>query len=114
MEPGSIIFWPVNTPIPAGYLPCDGTLYAMAVYPALGAVLGNTYGGDGVTDFAVPDAKARFPFMPDTAEGAPVTGGSNSTYNGTAGGDGYVLTGASGNERDCYPRFIGFWPIIKT
>jgi microcystin-dependent protein len=44
---------------PDGWLLCDGTIYPIASYPKLAAVLGRTYGGDGVTTFAVPDARAR-------------------------------------------------------
>jgi microcystin-dependent protein len=44
---------------PYGWLLCDGTLYDIATYPRLFAVIANAYGGDGVTTFAVPDARAR-------------------------------------------------------
>ena len=40
--------------IPRGYLACDGQSYAVADYPHLYAVIGNTYGGDS-TNFNVPD-----------------------------------------------------------
>lgn len=33
----------------------DGSTYNIATFPALGAFLGSTYGGNGVTTFAVPD-----------------------------------------------------------
>src|SRR6478735_6006493 len=44
---------------PTGYLLCDGTIYPISSYPKLAAVLGATYGGDGVTTFAVPDCRGR-------------------------------------------------------
>jgi len=44
---------------PLGWLLADGTIYTVAAYPRLFAVLGNRYGGDGVTHFAVPDTRAR-------------------------------------------------------
>ena len=44
---------------PAGWLLADGTLYTVALYPRLFAAIGNRYGGDGVTNFAVPDSRAR-------------------------------------------------------
>ncbi len=47
--------------VPSGWLPCDGSLYAMLLYPDLAKVLGNTYGGDGATMFAVPDFRGRVP-----------------------------------------------------
>jgi microcystin-dependent protein len=40
--------------LPRGFLPCDGTLLPIARNQALFAVLGAKYGGDGITDFAVP------------------------------------------------------------
>lgn len=44
---------------PIGWLICDGTSYPIATYPKLAAVLGNRYGGDGSTTFAVPDCRSR-------------------------------------------------------
>ncbi|MCC6752047.1 MAG: tail fiber protein [Deltaproteobacteria bacterium] len=44
---------------PSGYLLADGTVYPIATYPALGALLGATYGGDGITTFGVPDGRGR-------------------------------------------------------
>jgi hypothetical protein len=57
---GSVIPWApakysvVQSP-PTGYLFCNGVTYNIASYPVLGGLLGNMYGGDGVTTFAVPD-----------------------------------------------------------
>lgn len=44
---------------PDGWLLCDGTVYPIASYPRLAVVIGATYGGDGVTTFAVPDCRGR-------------------------------------------------------
>jgi microcystin-dependent protein len=44
---------------PIGWLLCDGTIYNIADYPRLFAVIINAYGGDGVSTFAVPDLRAR-------------------------------------------------------
>lgn len=44
---------------PVGWLLCDGTLYQVSSYPRLFAVIGSTYGGDGISTFAVPDLRAR-------------------------------------------------------
>src|SRR5947209_5037236 len=44
---------------PAGWLLCDGLQYLITDHPALFARIGNRWGGDGVTYFAVPDFRAR-------------------------------------------------------
>jgi microcystin-dependent protein len=41
------------------WLPCDGTLYKITDQPELFSFIGNTYGGDGQTTFAVPDLRDR-------------------------------------------------------
>ena len=46
---------------PIGFLLCDGSLYPIAQYEALYALIGTTYGGDGVSTFAVPDLRGRAP-----------------------------------------------------
>ncbi len=47
--------WPALTP-PDNWLVRDGSLLLIADYPELFAVIGNTFGGDGVIDFALPIA----------------------------------------------------------
>jgi microcystin-dependent protein len=44
---------------PDGCLPCAGQLLQIQQYQALYALLGNTYGGDGVTTFALPDLRGK-------------------------------------------------------
>ena len=38
-----------------GWLLCDGRTLSIAAYPELYAILGTTYGGDGITTFGLPD-----------------------------------------------------------
>ncbi len=40
---------------------CDGALLSISAYQPLYSLLGTTYGGDGVTTFAVPDLRGRIP-----------------------------------------------------
>lgn len=69
----SLEFWAGVTGLPAWaancsqlpYLVCDGTPYAINGYPYLANRLGNTFGGDGVTTFAVPDFRGRYPLALD-------------------------------------------------
>jgi microcystin-dependent protein len=44
---------------PGGFLECNGQLLSIAQYTALFSILGTTYGGDGVTTFALPDLRGR-------------------------------------------------------
>lgn len=44
---------------PAGWLLCQGQLLSTAEHPELFAVIGNAYGGDGITTFALPNATGR-------------------------------------------------------
>lgn len=46
---------------PQGWLRCDGTLLPITQYTALFSLLGTTYGGDGQTNFALPDLRGRAP-----------------------------------------------------
>jgi microcystin-dependent protein len=46
---------------PINYLPCDGRLMSIAEYNALFVLLGTTYGGDGVSTFALPNLNGRIP-----------------------------------------------------
>ena len=40
---------------PQGYALCDGSLLSIAQYTALFSLLGTKYGGNGTTDFALPN-----------------------------------------------------------
>lgn len=46
---------------PSGMLFCDGRLLQISQYSALFAVIGTTYGGDGINTFALPDLRGRTP-----------------------------------------------------
>ncbi|MCV0437280.1 MAG: tail fiber protein [Hydrogenophaga sp.] len=46
---------------PKGFALCDGSLLPREQYPALYSLIGVTYGGDGVTTFALPDLRGRSP-----------------------------------------------------
>ncbi|MFC3912096.1 phage tail protein [Pseudaeromonas sharmana] len=62
MEPylGEIrIFGGQNAPV--GWAFCDGQLLSVSDNETLYALLGTTYGGDGVNSFALPDLRSRLP-----------------------------------------------------
>ncbi|BAY64994.1 phage tail collar domain-conataing protein [Calothrix brevissima NIES-22] len=45
--------------VPSGWLLCNGSEYSINNYPALYAILGTAYGGNGTTTFRVPDLRGR-------------------------------------------------------
>lgn len=55
---------------PVESVDCDGRLLSINDYQALFAVIGTTYGGDGMTNFAVPDLRGRIP-IGDTGSANP-------------------------------------------
>jgi len=46
---------------PVGWMLCAGQLLAISQYEVLYALLGTTYGGDGVQTFGLPDLRGRVP-----------------------------------------------------
>jgi microcystin-dependent protein len=57
---GGIVMYGSPTP-PAQFLNCDGTVYNISAAPALAAVIGNRFGGNGTTTFGVPNLGGRVP-----------------------------------------------------
>jgi microcystin-dependent protein len=51
--------WFAGNYAPAGWALCDGQLVDINQNNALFSILGTTYGGDGRTNFALPDARGR-------------------------------------------------------
>lgn len=56
---------------PVGWLQCNGQLIAISENELLYTLLGTTYGGDGVTTFALPDLRGRVPIHTGTGPGLP-------------------------------------------
>jgi microcystin-dependent protein len=55
---GEIRLFPYNF-APIGWAFCNGQIMSISQNTALFALLGTTYGGDGVTTFALPDLRGR-------------------------------------------------------
>ncbi len=66
---GDIVWRAIGGAPPAGWLVCDGSLCNPFVFSALFALIGNTYGGDGVNNFAVPDLRGRTAIGTGTGSG---------------------------------------------
>ena len=54
---------------PHNFAEANGALMSINEYPALFALLGTQYGGDGRTSFALPDLRGRIPVHVGTGEG---------------------------------------------
>lgn len=57
---GEVRFFAFPT-VPKGWASCDGQLLAINQNQALFSILGTTYGGDGRTNFALPNLQGRVP-----------------------------------------------------
>jgi microcystin-dependent protein len=76
---------------PRGWAFCDGQLIAIERNPVLFALLGTTYGGDGIHHFALPDLRGRVPVHCDRQArglgvqrtGSGVTAGSDAQLPST-------------------------------
>lgn len=70
MEPfiGQVMMFAGNY-APRGWAFCNGQLLSIKKYTALYSIIGNTYGGDGRTTFALPDLRGRTPVHPGEGEG---------------------------------------------
>src|SRR4026208_259718 len=68
---------------PKGWAWCDGQLLPLSQNTALFSLLGTTYGGDGRSNFALPDLQGRAPMHPGQGPGLSMhdlgeTGGSDT------------------------------------
>jgi microcystin-dependent protein len=55
---GQLLLVPYNFQ-PTGWMFCNGQILPIAQYTALFSLLGTTYGGDGQSNFALPDLRGR-------------------------------------------------------
>ena len=68
---------------PRGWAFCDGQLLPLSQNTALFSLLGTTYGGNGKSNFALPDLQGRAPMQPGQGPGLSLrdlgeTGGSET------------------------------------
>jgi microcystin-dependent protein len=73
--------------VPDYYLACDGTEYFISEYPSLFEVIADSFGGDGVTRFCVPDLRGRAAL--GVGQGAGLT---NRALAQSGGEESHVLT----------------------
>ncbi|SFD81669.1 phage tail protein [Paracidovorax konjaci] len=85
---GTILLWTASF-VPRGWALCDGSLLNITQNPALFAILGTRYGGDGRTTFQLPDLRNRVPMGLASVTQAPGATGAAShpvVITGTAAG----------------------------
>jgi microcystin-dependent protein len=73
--------------VPSGWMFAEGQLLTTASNPNLFAVIGNAFGGDGVTNFALPDLRGRTPI--GAGQG---TGLTNRSRGDRMGADGTAIS----------------------
>ncbi len=74
---GEIRLFAGNFP-PNGWMFCGGQLLSISEFDTLYNLIGTTYGGDGVTTFALPDLSGRFPMQASTSYLLSEKGGSET------------------------------------
>ena len=74
---------------PAGWAFCAGQLLPIAEHAQLFKLIGNVYGGDGVTSFALPDLRGRVPLGQGLGPGL-----SPFQLGASVGGESVMLTTA--------------------
>jgi microcystin-dependent protein len=72
---------------PDGWVLCQGQVLPIASYTALFSILGTTYGGNGITTFALPDLRDRVPIHHGQGPGL-----SPRTLGGSGGEASHTLT----------------------
>ncbi len=84
MDPfvAEIRIFPFNFP-PKGWASCDGQILPLSQNTALFSLLGTTYGGDGKSNFALPNMQGNAPMHPGQGPGLSLhdlgeTGGSET------------------------------------
>jgi microcystin-dependent protein len=75
---------------PVGWLMCDGSFVSISEYEVLYTLLGTTFGGDGQTNFGLPDMRGRVPIHTGQGQGL-----QNYRLGQLAGDNGVTLTGAN-------------------
>lgn len=91
MEPliGEIKMFPGSF-APQGWYTCEGQTLPINQYQALFAIIGTTYGGDGISTFKLPDFRGAFPTQCTNVSGYHP--GGTYYYGQTGGSQGTTIT----------------------
>ena len=74
---GQIQPYSINFP-PKGWAQCDGQILPIAQNQALFSLLGTSYGGNGISTFALPDLRGRVPIGMGSGGGGVYSVGQNA------------------------------------
>lgn len=97
-----------GTRLPDGWAFCEGQLLPIQQHQALFAVIGTNYGGNGQTDFALPDLRGCVPVHP-----MPGHAGLPTLVGDRRGGWSFALEGEPEGSR-LQPGVLGLNWIIAT
>jgi len=88
---GTILTWaaPISSPVPSGWLVCDGSTLDKVDFPELFDIIGNTYGNVD-PDFDLPDLRGRVGVGLDGVSAGVLTG--NNSAGDTGGEEDHILT----------------------
>jgi microcystin-dependent protein len=89
---GTIMPWPISW-APTGWHLCDGTILQIVQNQALFTLIGNMYGGDGRTTFALPDLRCRIPLAMNN--GATIPNLTTQKLGTASGAENAALTVAN-------------------
>jgi microcystin-dependent protein len=100
---------------PKGWAQCDGQLLAINQNQALFSLLGTVYGGNGQTNFALPDLRGRLPMDTDNSsyqlgqragnESIALTSQQIPTHN-------HTLSASSSGGDDTFPGVFAAAPNV--
>jgi microcystin-dependent protein len=79
VPPGTIWMFGSGTPPTGGWLLCDGATVTIATYPNLFSAIGTNFGGDGTTNFQLPNLLDRFPIGASATKPVNGAGGGAET-----------------------------------
>jgi microcystin-dependent protein len=101
---------------PRGWAWCDGQLLPLSQNTALFSLLGTTYGGNGKSNFALPDLQGRAPMHPGQGPGLSLhdlgeTGGSETVTllesEIPSHSHGMRVSADDGNSRNAATNYVG-------
>lgn len=101
---------------PRGWAWCDGQLLPLSQNTALFSLLGTTYGGNGKSNFALPDLQGRAPMHPGQGPGLSLhdlgeTGGSETVTLLESEIPGHThamrISAEDGNSRNAPANYVG-------